>query len=247
MTSLGLKISLLVIGLVLGAMAGYLVAQARNPDLASSPETSAELAKIHTELAELRAQTALVSVNEQVAQLETIVSDVLLRGDEFLLRADFARNADQLGGHGPSHFALRDADEDGTEDVEQLRHALDNMLSGKTPVSLAKKADSAGDAERFGDLPIADFASADHVHETMTGNVRMLDDLRVDGALAVSGMAASGSVQVFGEVVAVGGLLPGAVDVEPKPAMAGMIRYNRGLGALEYCDGTRWNELAVVE
>lgn len=239
----------LFMGLLLGAAAGYVAARA-SEDKSASPgaDHTAELAEIRAELAEVKTQVSPTTTDEQVKQLQAMVSDILLRGDEFSLRADFARTADRLDGHRASEFVLRDADQDGTEDLEQMRQTVDGIVAGKIQVARAKKAESADNAEFLGNLPLTDFALADHTHESMTGNVRLLDNLRVDGTLTASGnMIASGDIQVFGEVVAVGGLLPGAVDIDPKPAIAGMIRYNRRLGTLEYCDGTRWNEIAVAE
>ncbi len=232
-----------LLGLLIGGVAGYLVAQGLHPGPnATIVDHSVELAEIRTELTELKAQIAPASVEDQVEQLQALVTDILLRGDELSLRADFARTADRLDGHAAADFALCDADEDGTADLEQLKQRLDGILSGATPVARAKKADSAGNTEFLGDLPLTDFALSDHSHPSLAG------DVRVGGALSVSGNTiASGDVQVFGEVVAVGGLLPGTVNVDPKPAIAGMIRYNRGTGALEYCDGASWNEVAVVQ
>ncbi len=239
----------LLVGLLLGTVAGYVAAHAtEDKTVPPVADHSPELAEIRAELAEIKAQVSPVSVDEQLEQLQAMVSDILLRGDEFSLRADYARTADRLDGHRADAFALRDADEDGTEDLEQLRQMVDSIVTGKIQVARAKKADSGDNTEFLDDLPLTDFALADHTHDSMTGDVRLLDNLRVDGTLTASGnVIASGDMQVFGEVVAVGGLLPGAVDIDPKPAIAGIIRYNRRLGALEYCDGSRWNEIAVVE
>lgn len=246
-------VAALLLGVLVGVVAGYLVAylvphtREREPATATL-DYSSELAQIRADLAEVKTQIAPVSVDEQLKQLQAIVTDILLRGDEFSLRADFARTADRLGGRSAADFALYDADGDGTADLDQLRHTLEGILSGTTPVAKAKKADSAGNTEFLGNLPLTDFSLANHSHPTLNGDVRLLDNVRVDGALTVAGNTiASGDVQVFGEVVAVGGLLPGAVDIEPKPTIAGMIRYNRRVGALEYCDGARWHEIAVVQ
>ncbi len=239
----------LLLGGLLGVGAGYLLARASEGQ--SSPGAAnhaAELAQIRAELDELKARHAVPAADEQMEQLQAIVTDILLRGDEFALRAEFARRADRLGGRAAAEFALRDADGDGADDLEQLRQKLDGIVSGATPVAKAKKADSAGNTDFLGNLALTDFALADHTHPTLTGDVNMLDNVRVGGVLTVAGNTiASGDMQVFGEVVAVGGLLPGAVDIDPKPAIAGMIRYNRRTGALEYCDGSRWNEVAVVQ
>ncbi len=238
----------LILGLFAGAAAGFLVAHLRVQSPASAnADHSAELSQIRAELAELKAHVIPVTVDEQLAQLHTTVTDILVRGDEFAIRADFARTADRLGGHPAGDFALRDADKDGSADLEQVRHTLEGILSGTTQVGNAKKADSAGNTEFLGNLPLTDFALANHSHPNLTGDVRMLDNVRIDGTLTVTGNAiASGDFQVFGEVVAVGGLSPGEVNLDPKPEIAGLIRYNRRTGALEYCDGTRWNEIAVV-
>lgn len=238
----------LLLGLVLGTAAGYYLARASEPKSAGTNDASAELSRIRAELDELKTQHAPAAVNEQVRQLEGIVTDILVRGDEFSLRADFARTADRLEGHPASDFVLRDADGDGTDDLDQLRKTIEAIVSGATPVGKAKKADSAGNAEFLGNLPMTDYALADHGHAALAGNVNMLDNLRVGGTLTVAGNTiASGDAQVFGEVVAVGGVMPGSVDIDPKPAIAGTIRYNRRTGALEYCDGSRWNEVAVVQ
>ncbi len=238
----------LLLGLLLGGAAGFLVAQARDQQAGPTGQDPwGELAQLRADLAELKAQVAPANVDEQVAQLQTIVTDILLRGDEFAIRADFARTANRLDGHPVGDFTLRDADQDGTADLEQVQQTLAGILAGTTPVGHAKKADSAGNAEFLGNLPLTDFALSNHSHANLDGDVRMLDNARIDGALAVTGNTiASGNVQVFGEVVAIGGLLPGDVDLQPKPEIAGLIRYNRRTGALEYCDGTRWNEIAVV-
>ncbi len=231
----------LFLGMAIGLPAGYLVARtlAQSP-VASTPDHSAELAQLRAEVEELKTQIAPASVDEQVTQLQGMVADILLRGDEFSLRADYARTADRLDGYKPSDFALRDADEDGTDDLEQVKQALAAILSGAARVGKAEKADSAGNAEFLGNLALTDFALANHSHAK-------LGDVRVDGALSVTGnTVVSGDVQVFGEVMAVGGVIPGSVNTDPKPAIAGLIRYNRRTGALEYCDGTRWNEVAVV-
>jgi hypothetical protein len=238
----------LILGFLLGGAAGYLVAHAWDQSPASTKaDHSAELGQIRAELAEIKTQVTPADVNEQLAQLRATVGDILLRGDEFALRADFARTANQLDGHSAADFALRDADGDGTDDLEQVRRTLEGILSGTTPVGNAKKADAAGNTEFLGNLAMTDFALDDHTHPILAGDVRMLDNVRIEGTLAVTGNTiASGNLQVFGEVVAVGGLMPGEVNLDPKPDIAGLIRYNRRTGALEYCDGTRWNEIAVV-
>ena len=233
---------ILFVGLLAGGVAGYVFARAAaNKPLAPASNHSAELAELRAELAEIKAHLSPASLDEQLKQLESTVVDILVRGDEFSLRADYARTADRLEGHAAGEFAMRDADNDGTNDIEQLRLGLANFVSGKTPVAKAKAADTAENAESLGNLPPTDYALANHTHTDV-------DNFRVNGALAVTGNTiASGDVQVFGEVVAVGGLLPGTVDVEAKPAIAGMIRYNRRLGILEYCDGTRWNMIAIAD
>lgn len=233
---------ILFVGLLAGGMAGYLYARAAaNKPLAPAGDHSAELAELRAELAEIKTHLSPASLDEQLKQLESTVVDILVRGDEFSLRADYARTADRLDGHTASEFAMRDADNDGTSDVEQLRLGLANVVSGKVTVAKAKAAETADSAESLGNLPPTDYALADHTHTNV-------NNFRVNGSLAVTGNTiASGDVQVFGEVVAVGGLLPGTVDIEAKPAIAGMIRYNRRLGVLEYCDGTRWNMIAIAD
>ena len=174
-------ILVLFVGVALGLAAGYLVgrALAQSP-AASAPNHSAELAQLRAEVDELKSQMAPASVDEQVTQLQGMVADILLRGDEFSLRADYARTADRLDGHKPSDFALRDADGDGTDDLEQVKQTLAAIVSGATPVGKAKKADSAGNAEFLGNLALTDFAVANHSHAK-------LGDVRVDGALSVTG------------------------------------------------------------
>ena len=233
---------LLLLGIVLGGVVGFLVAHAgENATTSPQADLSTELADIRAELANLKERVSPAAVKAEVEQLQAIVGDILLRGDEFSLRADFARSAGRLDGHVAEDFALRDADRDGREDIAVLHGRIDDILSGKTPVGKAKHADAADNSECLGNLPPTDFALADHTHSELAS-------ARVNGSLTVTGNTiASGDVQVFGEVVAVGGLLPGTIDIDPKPAIAGMIRYSRRLGALEYCDGIRWNELAVAD
>jgi hypothetical protein len=237
----------LLLGLAVGGTVGYLVADTRSQEPTSTlTNDSASLAEIRAELDELGAKISGVSVDDQLAQLQTAVADILSRGDEISLRADFARTADRLEGHKADDFALRDADEDGTPDLEHLRQSLADIVSGKTPVARAKKADSADNAEFLGNLPLTDFALADHAHANLSGNVQLDDNLRVNGGLTISrNVTASADIEVFGDVVAAGGFQPGSFDAAPRPALAGMIRYNRHTGGLEYCDGTQWNEIAV--
>lgn len=235
-------VAVMLLGILIGGVAGYFVASAAE-DKKAAPvvDHAAEIAALRAELAEVKTHISPASLDEQLKQLQSTVVDILLRGDEFSLRADYARTADRLEGHSASEFAMRDADQDGIDDLEQLRRSFASLVSGKTPVAQAKKADSADNAESLGNLPPTDYALADHTHTNV-------GDFRVNGALAVTGNTiASGDVQVFGEVVAVGGLLPGTVDIDAKPAIAGMIRYNRRLGILEYCDGTRWNMIAIAD
>ncbi|MHB8902917.1 MAG: hypothetical protein ACYC6Y_29505 [Thermoguttaceae bacterium] len=240
-------ITILIVGTLAGGVGGFLLVEVLDPKGGAAAAPSAELAQIRAELAELKGRGAPLGMDDQLAQLHGIVTDILLRGDEFAIRADFARNADRFGGRPVGDFALRDGDGDGRDDLEELRQMLEGIVAGTTPVGLAKKADSAANAEFFANLPLTDFALADHNHPVLEGDVRVVGSGRVDGTFTVTGSTiASGAVQVFGEVVAVGGLMPGDVNVDPKPELAGLIRYNRRTGALEYCDGSRWNEVAVV-
>lgn len=240
--------AVLLLCLVVGLAVGYLIAQ----ELQVAPEgqpsnVAAEIAQLRAEVAALKERSPLTS-NTDLEDLQTVVADIMLRGDELALRADYARNADRLAGHEAADFALRDADEDGIDDLAGANETVAAILSGELPVGEAKKAATAGNAAFLGNLAPTDFALAEHNHNDFPESVRFQRDLRVEGNLTLIGnLAASGNVEVFGNLVAVGGVHVGRVESAPLPATAGMLRYNRANGTLEYSNGAQWLEIAVEQ
>ncbi|MDD4268035.1 MAG: hypothetical protein GXY25_07610 [Pirellulaceae bacterium] len=241
----------LILGLAIGLAVGYLVAQEK---YAAPP---IQTASVLAEIAQLRADLAAIketgsSISEaDLKDLQTVVADILVRGDELALRAEYARNAGRLDGREAAQFVLREAGPDGIDGQAGAGETLSAILSGKLPVGEAKKAATAataGNAAFLGNLAPTDFALAEHDHKDFPESARFQRDLRVEGNLALIGnLAASGSAEVFGNLVAVGGVQVGRVESAPTPATAGMIRYNRTSGALEYSNGAAWLEIAVEQ
>ena len=238
----------LILGLAIGLAVGYLVAQEK---YAAPP---IQTASVLAEIAQLRADLAAIketgsSISEaDLKDLQTVVADILVRGDELALRAQYAQNAGRLDGHEAAQFVLRDAGQDGIDGQAGAGETLSAILSGKLPVGEAKKAATSGNAAFLGNLAPTDFALAEHDHKDFPESARFQHDLRVEGNLALIGnLAASGNTEVFGNLVAVGGVQVGRVESAPAPTTAGMIRYNRTSGALEYSNGTAWLEIAVEQ
>lgn len=236
----------LILGLAVGLVVGYLVAQEAQVRPAVQPSNlAAEIAQLRADVAALKERGPSMA-EADLKDLQTVVADIMFRGDEVALRAEYARNADRLGGREPAEFAIRDADQDGIDDLASANESIAEILSGKLPVGEAKKSATAGNAGTLGHLAPTDFALAEHDHADFPESARFQRDLRVEGNLALIGnLAASGSAEVFGNLVAIGGVQVGRVESDALPATAGTIRYNRAGGTLEYSNGAQWREIAV--
>ena len=237
----------LILGLAIGLAVGYLVAQEK---YAAPP---IQTASVLAEIAQLRADLAAIketgsSISEaDLKDLQTVVADISFAAMSWRLRAG-TRNTGRLDGRGCT-VRFREGRPDGST-AKPVRGRA-SAISGKLPVGEAKKAATAataGNAAFLGNLAPTDFALAEHDHKDFPESARFQRDLRVEGNLALIGnLAASGSAEVFGNLVAVGGVQVGRVESAPTPATAGMIRYNRTSGALEYSNGAAWLEIAVEQ
>lgn len=153
----------LLFGIAVGTAVGYLLAQER-PEVSSAgpgESVSTEIAKLRAELDDLKERDGVSNLEADLKDLQTIVADIMLRGDEVSLRAEFAQNAERLNGIDADKFALWDSDGDGTDDLAHLEESTRDIVSGETPVGLAKKANTADNAAFLGDLcrPISPWPS----------------------------------------------------------------------------------------